>query len=127
MTRPCLSDYDLVTRMQETVAGLTGDCDIRPGNFERAGSPSERAGIENSWNRDSRRYLGTVRSHIADRMVLQDQLHSTIFHGQLLLVEPRAESEAHQLETRFSQLSRIGPHRSLRPQMIVPSPSNLDQ
>jgi hypothetical protein len=52
-----LSNHDLVAWMQGTVVSLVRKCDISPGNFECAGSPSERARIEDRRNRDSRGYL----------------------------------------------------------------------
>ena len=56
-TRPYLNDHDLVAGIQVIVVRFIGERDIGPRNFERATSPSQRAGIEDRRNRDSGGYL----------------------------------------------------------------------
>ena len=50
---PCLSDYDLMARMQGSVVGIVSERDIRPGDLKGTCSPSERARVEDGRNRDS--------------------------------------------------------------------------
>ena len=52
-----------MARIQVTVVRFIGECDVGPRNFERATSPSQRAGIEDRRNRDSRGYLWSCEIH----------------------------------------------------------------
>lgn len=99
LTRSHLSNHNLMPRTQDFAVGLVWKCDTSPRNFERAGSPGERAGTEDGRNRNSGGYLGVMRSCIlarADHMRGPPRVATCC--GRLLLAEFQWGSGAHQLE-----------------------------
>lgn len=77
------------------VVRLIGDCDVSPRNFERARGPSQRAGIEDSRDRDPGGYLWDRESSQTE--FVRDLPRSATYCGRLLLAEPQPVSGAHQL------------------------------
>jgi hypothetical protein len=89
-----------MTLAQVIMVGLVWKRDASPRNFERARSPSERAGIEDGRNRNFRGYLGDRETSLL-RSIEFVLPRLTTCHGQLPLAQSRLESEARQLEPSF--------------------------